>query len=235
MPQLIITEDNSHTVFNKEIGEHYHSTHGAIQESKHIFINSGLKQVDAFSNNINILEIGMGTGLNVLLTYADAELSGKKINYVAVELYPLTEEIYSQLNYPELLGNPLLINVLAEIHQNPWNLPFYLSDNFILNKIQAPIQDVQLSENVFDLVYFDAFSPQSQPELWTEDVFKKIYNSMKNNGILTTYSSKGDVKRALKNVGFQIELLAGPAGKRHITRAKKQIEICDCSHHINNH
>lgn len=233
--KLVITEDNSHTIYNEEIGEHYHSTHGAIQESAHIFINSGLRESKSVSSNLNILEIGMGTGLNVLLTYVESDLSGKRINYVSVEAYPVEKEIYNKLNYAELLGNPLLNKVLNEIHEKPWNVPFYLTDSFILNKINAQIQDVQLAENVFDVVYFDAFSPQSQPELWTEEMFKNIYNSMKNNGVLTTYSSKGDVKRALKNAGFKIEILAGPIGKRHIIRAIKEIEMCDCKHHSHVH
>lgn len=235
MTKLVITDDNSHTVFNENIGEHYHSTHGAIQESKHIFIEAGLKAAKVISNNINILEIGFGTGLNALLSYSESEFSGLKINYIAIEPYPIENEIYLQLNYSEVLNNQKLKNILTDIHQKPWNIPFYVSDNFILNKVNAKIQDIQLTDNVFDIVYFDAFSPQFQPELWTEDIFRKIFNSMKNNGILTTYSSKGDVKRAMKKVGFKLELLPGPAGKRHIIRAMKIIEICSCKQNSHNH
>jgi len=231
MITLVITDDHSHTVFNSEINEHYHSTHGAIQESSHIFIDSGFNKVKTISNSINILEVGMGSGLNVLLSFVESVKQSVKVNYIAIEPLPLSYEIFSNLNYVDLLGENHLHQVFNNIHDKTWDIPYFLSDNFILNKIKSKIQDVQLSENVFDLIYFDAFSPQIEPELWTEHIFKILYNSLKNNGILITYSAKGDVKRALKQSGFSIEIIDGPPGKRHITRARKLIEICNCHHH----
>ncbi len=231
MNQIIETEDNSHTIFDQKTGEHYHSIHGAIQESTHIFIEAGLKCTKPATQTLNILEIGMGTGLNVLLTLMHSENISKRINYISIELYPIEKEIINQLNYPKLLHKPDLEIGFQNIHNEKWNIPYYLTENIILNKINADFNDLQLTENSFDLVYFDAFSPETQPDLWTDDVFEKLYKSMKNNGLFVTYCAKGIVKRSLKKAGFQIEILAGPKGKRHIIRATKKIEISNCCNH----
>ncbi len=229
--QIAITEDGSHTLYNNTLGEHYHSTHGAIQESQHIFIEAGLNALEKKSGSINILEIGFGTGLNALLTYQELETKAFKINYVAIEPIMLDKSIYTQLNYTDLLNNKTLLDIFIKMHEIPCDVPHFISDNFILNKIEGKLQELELSENAFDLVYFDAFSPEIQPELWDEEIFKILYASMKNNSILTTYSAKGIVKRALKSAGFEIENLPGPIGKRQITRAKKVILMDDCHHH----
>ena len=226
---IATTEDGSHTLFNESLGEHYHSTHGAIQESLHIFIQAGLQAVEKKSGKINILEIGFGTGLNALLSFHEAENMNCNINYVAIEPIKLDKSIYTQLNYAQLLKNDKLQTILLTMHDIPWNIPNYISESFILNKIEGKLQELELAENAFDLVYFDAFSPEIQPELWEEHIFKSIYTAMKNKGILTTYSAKGSVKRALKAVGFEVELLPGPIGKRQITRARKEIPMEDCN------
>jgi tRNA U34 5-methylaminomethyl-2-thiouridine-forming methyltransferase MnmC len=218
-------------LYNNTLGEHYHSTHGAIQESQHIFIEAGLNALEKKSGSINILEIGFGTGLNALLTYQELETKAFKINYVAIEPIMLNKSIYTQLNYTDLLNNKTLLDIFIKMHEIPCDVPHFISDNFILNKIEGKLQELELSENAFDLVYFDAFSPEIQPELWDEKIFKILYASMKNNSILTTYSAKGIVKRALKSAGFEIENLPGPIGKRQITRAKKVILMDDCHHH----
>ncbi len=219
--QIAITEDGSHTLYNKTLGEHYHSTYGAIQESQHIFIQAGLNALENKSDSINILEIGFGTGLNALLTYQEAKSKDYKINYIAIEPILLDKSIYLQLNYADLLNNKDLQDIFIKMHEIPCNVPYFISEIFILNKIKEELQEIELTENSFDLVYFDAFSPEIQPELWEPKIFEAIYASMKNNAILTTYSAKGAVKRALKSAGFEVENLAGPIGKRQITRAKK--------------
>ncbi|MFZ4400739.1 MAG: tRNA (5-methylaminomethyl-2-thiouridine)(34)-methyltransferase MnmD [Bacteroidales bacterium] len=226
--QISITEDGSPTLFSETYGEHYHSIHGAIQESKHIFIQAGFNALEKKSGNINILEIGFGTGLNALLTLQEAAIFSTKINYVSIEPVILEKSIFSQLNYADLLNNKSLQFAFFKMHETPWNFPHYISEQFILHKIEAKLQEVELAENVFDLVYFDAFSPEIQPELWELQIFNKIYASMKNKGILCTYSAKGIVKRALKSAGFEIENLPGPIGKRQITRARKEILMEDC-------
>lgn len=231
MNQLIETEDKSHTIYDQRTGEHYHSIHGAIQESGHVFIETGLKHLKPTSQTINILEIGLGTGLNVLLTLLYSENYSKRINYVSVELYPLSNILINQLNYCQQLNKIEYDLIFKSIHNEKWNIPYYLTENFILNKINADFNELELAENSFDLVYFDAFSPETQPELWSDDVFGKIYKSMKNHGFLTTYCSKGIVKRSLKKAGFSIEKLTGPIGKRHIIRAQKRIEISNCCKH----
>ena len=231
MIELIETNDCSHTILDKRTGEHYHSIHGAIQESKHIFIEAGLKSLHSISQNINILEVGMGTGLNVFLTFLQTENISKRINYVAIELYPIDNIIVKKLNYCKQLNKTEKEIIFNNIHNEKWNFPYYLADNFILNKINADFKEIALSENSFDLIYYDAFSPETEAELWADEIFDKIYKAMKNNGILVTYCAKGIVKRSLKKAGFRIEVLAGPIGKRHIIRAIKTIEISDCCKH----
>jgi len=218
--KLVITEDGSHTLSVPELNEHYHSVYGAISESQHIFINTGLKFVLKEKKEINILEIGFGTGLNALMTFRELSASNIKCSYTAVEAYPLEEAVYTQLNYPGILG--MSKDILIKLHTANWEEKETISSSFDLLKIKCKAQDMLLTENYFDLVYFDAFAPDIQPELWTVEIFKNIFRTMKNNAILTTYSTKGIVKRALKESGFTIEKLPGPKGKREILRAMKE-------------
>lgn len=220
--KLVITEDGSHTISVPELNEHYHSTHGAMQESKHVFIENGLKQFKKLDNPFSILEIGFGTGLNALYTYLETQPGNERIYYITIEPYPVEKEMIRQLNYPELLKRDDAGKVFKQMHETTWYVPFYISDNFLLNKLNEKLEDVQLKEEQFQLVYFDAFSPHAQSEMWEQQVFDKLYHGIRKNGILVTYSAKGVVKRALKEAGFIIENPPGPAGKREMTRAIKK-------------
>lgn len=217
-PEIIITEDGSHTLYVRELDEHYHSIFGAATESRHVFINAGL--VAASGNHLEILEMGFGTGLNALLTLAEISSSGKTVSYTGIEKYPLGNEILASLNYTSIVSG-IEEHQFHQIHNCPWNRRNMISKQFTLLKIRDDICNLDLRDR-FDLVYFDAFSPDKQPELWTGEIFSRIHLSMKPGAILTTYSSKGMVRRNLAEAGFRIEKLPGPPGKREMTRARKE-------------
>ncbi len=217
MHEVIMTEDGSHSIYVPELDEHYHSVRGAITESRHVFIEAGLKQLK--KKDIRILEMGFGTGLNALLTLAEANQSDISFNYTGIEKYPLDKEITDSLNFESLIDH-IAAGTLKLIHESPWHQEVMITPQFILKKIQCDIHQMERIDE-FDLVYFDAFAPEKQPELWTEDLFSKIFLSMKSNSILTTYSSKGTIRRNLKAAGFLVEKIPGPPGKREITRAYK--------------
>lgn len=219
--QVIECEDGSHTLYRKDLDEHYHSVFGAVSESKHIFINAGYAFLSRTLSEINILEVGFGTGLNAFMTLLEAKKENIRINYTGVESIKLPEEIISKLNYTKIIKSEDSERMFDQIHKSPWNKDVEILSGFFLKKIESKIEDVNLFQNHFDLVYFDAFAPDVQSELWSIDVFQKIYNSLKKGAVLTTYSCKGDVKRALKSVGFTLEKLPGPKGKREFLRATK--------------
>lgn len=219
--KIIISDDGSHTIELIGMNEQYHSTHGAIQESNHVYIKHGLERISKQKNSLNVLEVGMGTGLNVLLTWAIAMEQNLQVYYQAIEAYPISQELWSQLNYTQLLDNSEAEQIFKWIHSTPWNDPLALNENFTFLKKEALIQDSILPDDFFDVVYFDAFNPDLEPGLWTEEVFKKIYKSMSSPSVLSTYSTKGIVKRALKASGFVIEKKPGPSGKREILNALK--------------
>ncbi len=220
--RIIKSDDGSHTIELIDQNEQYHSTHGAIQESEHVYIQHGLKRISTQNKTINILEVGMGTGLNVLLTYRYAIEHGLRINYTAVEAYPLEKTIWNQLNYSKLTDvNNSLSAIYNQIHESEWDKEIQFSDHFTFHKIDQKIQDVSLKEAYYDVVYHDAFNPDLEPDLWSEELFGKIYKSMKANSLLTTYSTKGIIKRALKSCGFIIQKKPGPPGKREILNAVK--------------
>ncbi|MEZ7866620.1 MAG: tRNA (5-methylaminomethyl-2-thiouridine)(34)-methyltransferase MnmD [Paludibacteraceae bacterium] len=210
---LQITDDGSHTLFVSEIDECYHSTKGAIQESRHIFIEAGLKQ--CAKSEINVLEIGFGTGLNALLTALESDFS---VRYTTIELYPVPIEQALKLNYPVLLGTES-VDLFEKIHSSPWNEKVQITENFTLTKLKADFTKIELDEK-FDVIYFDAFSPEKQPEMWSEEMFRKLYLCASENAIMTTYCAKGAVRRAMKEAGFTVERLPGPPGKREILRAR---------------
>ena len=212
----IQTDDGSHSLYVPELNEHYHSTKGAIQESKHIFIEAGLKFLQ--KAEIKILEIGFGTGLNAFLTYLEGDKKGIQIDYTGLEKYPLSKTITSTLNYPDLL-NAKRKNYDA-MHQSEWNKPYLISDQFKLTKIEADINNWS-TEDQFDLIYFDAFGPDKQPEVWTEHTFQLMSSVLRSGGVLVTYSAKGDVRRGFQAAGMQIEKIPGPPGKKHMTRGIK--------------
>lgn len=219
--KIITTNDGSSSIYVPEINEHYHSIHGAIQEAKHVFIKNGLF---LFSNTeVFILEIGFGTGLNCFITFLEAEKKQLKIKYEAVEAFPVSAEELKLLNYVTQLNaieNELTFN---EMHEKPWETEIMLSNNFMLIKRELFFNDIE-HLNKFDLIYFDAFGAQVQPELWTEAVFAKMFKALKENGYLVTYSAKVSVRRALIACGFRVEKLQGPPGKREMLRAQKLIK-----------
>ncbi len=216
--KIIITGDRSHSIFNKELNEHYHSDKGALSESKHVYIENGLAQIKKTS--INILEIGFGTGLNALLSYYFAKSNRLVINYLTIEKFPLSIQLIRQLNYTDLLS--LDNNTFSKMHECLWNKEVKIDENFYLHKIKTDLVNFDFTIlPEIDLVYYDAFSPSKQPELWTADLFIKIYQKMAPNSLLTTYSSAGIVKRALRAAGFSVRRKPGAGGKFHMLNAFK--------------
>jgi tRNA U34 5-methylaminomethyl-2-thiouridine-forming methyltransferase MnmC len=214
---LVITEDGSHTLFVPELNEHYHSVHGAIQESDFIFIKSGLDYCR--TNPVRIFEVGFGTGLNAFLTCINASAQNREIEYTSIENNPLPGYLIDSLNYKDLVSREHR-RIFEQLHSCGWNVMERISKNFTLFKIKADLTDYEVEGN-FDLIYFDAFGPDKQPEMWSDEVFKKISGNTDINGILVTYSAKGSVQRVLKKYGFEVDLLPGPPGKRQIIRAIK--------------
>lgn len=219
-PEIILSEDGSHTLFVPELCEHYHSVHGAVQESRHVFINAGLKACK--QEQLNVLEIGFGTGLNAFLSFYEAEMSGLEINYMAYEPFPLGSEIWKKLNHWQFIDHAKARDTFNLIHSSEWGRGVALNERFTLKKIIEKIEKALLSENHFNLVYFDAFAPAIQPELWTLQIFSKIYRAVAADGILVTYSAMGEVRRNLIKAGFSVERLPGPPGKREMLRAWKR-------------
>lgn len=212
------TADGSKTIFVEALDEHYHSIHGALAESRHVFIQSGLDTIE--SQDVSILEIGFGTGLNAITTLERNLALKKNIHYTGVEAYPVDTSDFSQLKYSQLDLDEAVLPYLDKIHTIPWEVFQEMNANFQLKKEEKKFQNIEAVEE-FDLIYFDAFAPSAQPELWTEAIFQKMFTALKPNGYLVTYCAKGQVKRNMKAVGFTIERLAGPPGKREMTRATK--------------
>ena len=211
---IVQTSDGSHTIKNELTGDTYHSVHGAVQESQHVFLKSGL---EFFLNEhptqcVRILEVGFGTGLNALLTLQ--QHPDIQIQYTTLEPYPLQADIFQQLNYNGKVE-------LMALHACDWNAPQKITTNFTLTKLQTTLEQSRLDEVFFDVIYFDAFAPNSQPELWTPKALTKVYQAMTTPSLLTTYCAKGQVKRDLKAVGFVVESIPGPPGKREMIRAVK--------------
>lgn len=219
--EIVITEDGSSSIFVEEIQEHFHSHFGAIQEAQHIFIQNGfLEKMKSELDQISILEIGFGTGLNCFLTLIESVKSSISVYYEGIEKYPLSKEEYKQLNYASVF-EPNQQYLFDQLHESPWEVPNTILPNFELNKRACSFETATFDFNTFDLVYFDPFSPDKQPEMWELPVIKKVYDSMKKGAILMTYCTKGVVKRTFKEVGFKIEKLPGPIGKREILKVTK--------------
>jgi tRNA U34 5-methylaminomethyl-2-thiouridine-forming methyltransferase MnmC len=217
MLEIILTDDGSNTLFVPELGEYYHSIHGAIGESDFIFIGCGLKY--SAVNPVRIFEAGFGTGLNALLSCIYAIENDRNIIYNAIEKHPVDTDILNSLNYRQLVKIEYK-DLFEKIHGCDWNNTGVINKNFTLHKIKGNLVTDEIP-GVYDLIYFDAFGPDKQPEIWTDDVFKKISQATAVNGILITFSVKGDVKRILRKNGFSVRRLPGPPGKRHILRAVK--------------
>lgn len=220
--QIITTADGSHTLRVNEWHETYHSIYGAVQESKHVYIEAGLKPLLQKSKSVSIFEMGFGTGLNAFLTMLESSKAAVKTYYETVEMYPLNESEYSVLNYAKTVSSAQEY-LLQKIHKAAWNRAVDLNPNFTLAKYDNNLLDYQTS-HTFDLVYFDAFAPDIQPELWSENVFEKIYSLMNPEAVLVTYCSKSIVRKSMQRVGLQVKKMPGPVGKREIVRAVKTTE-----------
>lgn len=215
--KIIVTGDGSHSLFHEALDETYHSRHGALQESLHVFIEHGFRYLGKTQKpkSISILEVGFGTGLNALLTLAEAIESDISVAYTSLETYPLNEEVWAKLNYPDTN------NLFKELHQAEWEKWNQINSHFQLLKLEKSLQDVELDPRQCDLIYFDAFAPNKQPELWELTVLDKVVKTLKSGGMFVTYCAKGQLKRDLKSLGLIVESLPGPPGKREMVRALK--------------
>jgi tRNA U34 5-methylaminomethyl-2-thiouridine-forming methyltransferase MnmC len=235
--KLILTRDGSHSISIPEMNVTYHSVQGAIQESMHVFIEAGLKSVRPLGEGLQniesggavrhipeaarrITEMGFGTGLNALLTLIEAEKQNQQIIYTAIELYPLHTEEVNALNYCKQLNRPDLQTFFEQLHQCEWEKDISINPFFIFHKTKTNLINY-LTNELINLIYFDAFAPNAQPELWTKEIFEKLYNLLSPGGILVTYCSKGNVRRAMQAAGFDVEKIPGPPGKREMIRAVK--------------
>ncbi|HRP53657.1 MAG TPA: tRNA (5-methylaminomethyl-2-thiouridine)(34)-methyltransferase MnmD [Fluviicola sp.] len=217
--EIIETADGSKTIYLPEWNEHYHSIHGAVQEANHVFIKNGLQSKT--DDYLTILEMGFGTGLNALLTFFESEKREQIIHYQSVEAYPILKNELEQMNFSDYSRDPRIIDIYQKMHEVAWNKACPISENFVIEKINSTIEQLRLPENSVDLCYYDAFGPRVQPELWTKDIFQNIYDWMDKDAVFVTYCAKGQVKRDLKAVGFLVETLQGPPGKREMIRAIK--------------
>lgn len=215
-----ITGDGSTTIAIASTNQYFHSTHGAVQESMHVFIEAGLQPMIGARQQIHIFEMGFGTGLNALLTLIKCQQQQQPIYYTAVEAYPLEDALVQQLNYCDKLGRVDLASVFLNMHASAWNEEVVISSLFTLKKIRSSLLKYPSTQH-FNLIYFDAFAPDEQPELWTTVVFEKMFNMLLPGGILVTYSAKGSVRRSMQAVGFKVERLPGAEGKREMLRAVK--------------
>jgi tRNA U34 5-methylaminomethyl-2-thiouridine-forming methyltransferase MnmC len=216
--EIITTSDGSKTIQIVDWDEQYHSIHGAIQEAMHIYIGAGLFSLN--KEKINVLEMGFGTGLNCFLTLQEAQSLNSYIEYTGIEAFPISDEEHISLGYLENLNQINRLN-LEKINSCTWGEFIQITSQFSLLKVESTFQNWIAPTNEYDLIYFDAFGPPVQPELWTLEMFQKMYAALKINGILVTYCAKGQVKRNLREAGFEVENLPGPPGKREITRARK--------------
>ena len=224
--EIIVTADGSKTIYLPDWNEHYHSKHGAVQEAQHVFIKHGFQhrieshlEPDSESKNksISILEIGFGTGLNAFLTVLEANKSHVEIHYTGVEAFPVLDEELELLNYTATEEEK---EIFKQLHKISWEKQTKLFENFWLQKQKKEFSKID-DTALYDLIYFDAFGVRVQPELWTEAIFKKMYQALKSKGVLVTYAAAGSVRRAMQASGFQVEKLPGPPGKREMLRASK--------------
>lgn len=215
------TKDGSPSLYVPELEQHYHSLHGALQESRHVFIAAGLHTL-AHQAEVRILEIGFGTGLNALLSHFEKASPNQVLYYHSLEKYPLKEDEWQALDWPDLfLSKPTYQDFYRELHQAEWHKDCALKADFILRKEHTDLRTFSPQQDYYDLIYFDAFSPEAQPELWTEAIFEKMENCLKPEGQLLTYCVKGSVRRAMKAAQLQVAKIPGPPGKREMARAKK--------------
>lgn len=215
--EIIQTEDGSSSIFVKDLGETYHSVHGAVQEALHVYIDNGMNRCS--NTHVSILEMGFGTGLNFVLSYQNALAQNRSLDYVGVEAYPITEQEWKLLNYDAITRN--LPHRLHHIHSLEWNEKQQLSDSVSLTKIHSRFENLQINQT-FDVIYYDAFGYNYQPELWTLELFEKMHDALVTDGILVTYACKGIIKQNLRAAGFKVKRVPGPPGKREMIVAYKK-------------
>ena len=218
--EIVETEDGSKTIRIVDLDENYHSSHGALQEALHVFIKNGLLEFKEKSQ-ISIFEMGFGTGLNAFLSAIKAKELKLKIEYSGVEAFPVSVSEINALGYAQIMGESN-VGLYEKMHASSWEEMNEISPFFDLKKIKNELQSLELEKEAFDIIYYDAFGPRAQDEMWSVDLFQKMYDSLKIGGFLVTYCAKGQVKRNMKEVGFTIEPLPGPPGKREMTRAWKK-------------
>lgn len=216
--KVLECEDGSKTLVHSIIGDTYHSTKGSLAESSHVYIKAGLEAMN--KKDVNIFEVGFGTGINAILTLINASQLNINIHYHTIELYPISQECVASLELDKILANEEY-NFFINMHKASWNEEVEITKGFTIHKIFGDFTKSEIPQNI-DLVYFDAFAPDTQPELWSNTLLEKIYNSMTTKAILVTYSAKGSVKEALRSVGFEVVRLKGALGKHHMVRATKQ-------------
>jgi tRNA U34 5-methylaminomethyl-2-thiouridine-forming methyltransferase MnmC len=231
---IIITSDGSKSLYLPQWDETYHSRHGAVQEAYHVFIRNGLDLFEPGAE-IRILEMGFGTGLNCFITWLESVQRGLTVYYHGLEAYPVAPNLAQHLEYPSALGQAQHKKVFETLHSCPWDEKVQITQNFRLFKRQEQFSEFDPAETLdptetldpvqgFDLIYFDAFAPRVQPELWSESMFQVMYEALRNEGVLVTYSAKGSVRRSMQAVGFTVERLPGPPGKREMLRARKALK-----------
>jgi tRNA U34 5-methylaminomethyl-2-thiouridine-forming methyltransferase MnmC len=218
--EIITTKDGSHSLLQKELNETYHSVHGALQESAHVFIRHGLDYwLQRNSNHdVAVLEVGFGTGLNALLTAHASTTQQVNVSYATIEAFPLDKEVWSRLNYGQTLAS---VDLFEKIHDVSWNAEHMITPTFLLTKYYSTLQELNLLPAAFDVVYYDAFAPSKQPEMWELPLLQKVCDALKINGVFVTYCAKGQLKRDLQSIGMKVETLAGPPGKKEMVRAIK--------------
>lgn len=221
--QIIQTKDGSSSIFNTDLNETYHSIHGAIQESRHVFIKNGLDYLFQKSqpDSISVFEVGLGTGLNALLSIEFAIQNRVNIHYASIEAFPIDPVLTAQLNYPSYLELENAFDYFQKIHSSVWNDTVPLHGFFNFHKVSHPIQSYPLTSGAYDLIFFDAFAPEKQPDMWQMNVLKKVVDALKPNGVLVTYCAKGQLRRDLLLLDLKVEKLPGPPGKREMIRAIK--------------
>lgn len=221
-PEIIQTRDGSHSLYNLALDETYHSHHGALQESQYVFIRMGLDawlEQQPAAESLRVLEVGFGTGLNALLALQWAQQKTIQVHFTTLEPYPISIEIAQQLNYPGLTEGE---QDFMRLHQAAWEEDVLLYPHFILHKKQQKLEEALFSAASFDIIFFDAFAPSKQPELWEKELLAKTAAAMAPAALLTTYCAKGQLKRDLKEVGLQVETLPGAPGKKEMVRGRKQ-------------
>ncbi len=222
VPRLIMTEDGSHSLYLPDMKETYHSTHGALQESEHVFIRHGLDSAAGrIADLINVFEVGLGTGLNVLLTALWSAKAERPVHMTSIEAFPVTREIWEALNYAGLIGDPRAAEWWQSIHASIWGEEIQIHKHFKLTKIHDRLENHKLKENNFDVVYYDAFAPGKQASMWEAEMLRKTAGGLRPGGCLVTYCAQGKFKRDLSELGLVVEPLAGPPGKKEMTRACK--------------